>query len=56
MSAAQDDRHRSSPAEKPRSHADAAERLSDAPFLAYALVQSMRLFIALVSRRWPEAT
>jgi len=41
-----------------RSHvptaAHAVESMPDAPFLAYALVQSFKLFIALVSKRWPE--
>lgn len=38
---------------RPRSHAHAAETLDDAPFLAYALVQAFKLFIALASKRWP---
>ncbi len=42
--------------ERPRSHAHASDTLEDVPFLAYALVQSFKLFIALVGRKWPHIT
>lgn len=41
-------------ARRPTSHAHAADTLGDAPFVAYALVQSFKLFIALVAKRWPH--
>jgi hypothetical protein len=28
--------------------------LADAPFLAYCLVQAMKLFLGLIRKRWPE--
>jgi len=37
-----------------RSHAHAAEKLADAPFVAYALVQGFKLTISLIAKRWPE--
>lgn len=37
-----------------KNHAHAAKTLGDTPYLAYVLVQSFKLFIALVGRRWPE--
>jgi hypothetical protein len=40
--------------EQIRSHAHAEAALDDAPYLAYALVQAMKLFIALVGKRWPQ--
>ncbi len=40
--------------ERPRSDAHAADKLADAPFIAHALIQSFKLFIALVCKRWPE--
>ena len=40
--------------ERPRNDAHAVQTLDDAPFLAYALVQAMKLFISLVRKRWPE--
>lgn len=42
--------------ERPRSHAHAAQTLGDTPFLAYALVQAFKFFIAIVSKRWPHIT
>lgn len=35
------------------SHKD-AERLDDAPFVAYALIQGFKLFSAIVCKRWPH--
>jgi hypothetical protein len=37
-----------------RSHDHANKALDDAPYLAYVLVQAMKLFIALINKRWPE--
>lgn len=37
-----------------RSHADAAKVLGDQPYIAYCLVQAMKLAIALLSKRWPQ--
>jgi hypothetical protein len=37
-----------------RSHAHAAEKLGDAPFLAYCLIQGFKLTISLLGKRWPE--
>lgn len=36
-----------------RSHAHAAQRLGDTPYLAYCAVQACKLFLALVGKRWP---
>lgn len=40
--------------ERITSHAHANAALDDAPYLAYALVQAFKLFIALVTKRWPR--
>lgn len=39
-----------------RSHAHAAQVLSDEAFLAYARVEAEKLYKALVRKRWPEVT
>lgn len=40
--------------ERPRNDAHAVQTLSDGAFLAYALVQAMKLLSALIRKRWPE--
>lgn len=40
--------------DRPRSHAHAAETLADVPFLVYAVVQAIKLFLSLVGKRWPH--
>ena len=42
--------------QRPRNDAHAVQVLEDAPFVAYALIQAMKLFIALMKKRWPELT
>lgn len=37
-----------------RSHADANRVLGDQPYIAYVLIQAMKLAIALLARRWPQ--
>ena len=39
---------------RPRNDAHAAQTLSDGAFLAYALVQAMKLLQALIRKRWPD--
>ena len=39
---------------RPRNDAHAVHTLSDGAFLAYALVQAMKLLSALIRKRWPE--
>jgi hypothetical protein len=39
---------------RPLNAAQAVANLSDGPFIAYALAQAFKLFISLVSKRWPE--
>ena len=39
---------------KPTSEAHANEVLPDAPYIAYCLMQSFRLFMSLACKRWPE--
>lgn len=41
---------------RPSDHADAAKRLTDSAYLAYALVQAAKLFVKLVGKRFPEAS
>ena len=40
--------------ERPKNDAHAEKTLPDAAFLAYALVQAMKLFMGLIRKRWPE--
>ena len=40
---------------RPESHAHAEKMLESTPYLAYCLVQSCKLFIKLVERKWPES-
>lgn len=39
---------------RPRSHKDAAEQLTDTPYLVYVLVQCAKLFLSLVAKRWAD--
>jgi hypothetical protein len=42
------------PPRRIESHAHAERELTDTPYLAYCLMQACKLFVSLVSRRWPE--
>lgn len=41
---------------RPENHAQAAKTLGETSYLAWSLVQSCKLFIKLVERRWPESS
>ena len=36
------------------SHAEAQRDLAETPYLVYCLVQSAKLFVRMVEKRWPE--